>query len=87
MRGEDLTLSDRGVRRNVALDVVARREDGSSSNVAITDISRDGCQLRTRTEFEVGETIVIDHEVLGKIPGQVRWMCGERAGLKFVRPL
>lgn len=87
MRDEDLMLSERGVRRNVALDVTARRDDGSSSIVAITDISRDGCQLRTRTEFEVGETIVIDHDVLGKLPAQVRWMCGERAGLKFMRPL
>ena len=87
MRDEDLKSSERGVRRNVALDVVARREDGSSHTVAITDISRDGCQLRTRTEFEVGETIVIDHDVLGKLPAQVRWMFGERAGLKFVRPL
>ena len=87
MRDEDLTLSDRGVRRNVALDVTARREDGTSNIVAITDISRDGCQVRTRIEFEVGETIVIDHEVLGKLPAQVRWLFGERAGLKFVRQL
>ncbi len=87
MREEDLSPYERGVRRNVALEVVVIRDDGTSSTVEMTDISRDGCQLRTRTEFEVGETITIDHEVLGKIPGQVRWMCAGRAGLKFVRPL
>lgn len=87
MRDDDLTLFDRGVRRDVALEVVARREDGSSHEVAITDISRDGCQLRTRTEFEVGETIVIEHDVLGKLKAQIRWVFGERAGLKFTQRL
>jgi PilZ domain len=87
MRDEDLSLSTRTIRRNVALDVVARREDGSCLAVVITDISKDGCQLRSSSEFEVGETLVVKHEVLGELPGQVRWVGAGRLGLKFSRPL
>jgi hypothetical protein len=82
-----LSLSPRGLRTRVELEVMASRADGRSFPAIIADISRDGCQLRSDTPFKVGELISLNHEVLGELLGQVRWACAGRAGLQFLRPL
>ena len=86
MRDVDWTAA-RELRRNAYLDVVARRSDGTSSSVIVTDISIDGCQLRTKMQFDVGELIELKHELLGNLSAEVRWACAGRVGLKFVRPI
>jgi len=85
VRDVDWTAA-RELRRKAYLDVVARRSDGTSSNVIVTDISRDGCQFRTDTGFDVGELIELKHELLGSLSAEVRWACAGRIGLKFIRP-
>lgn len=82
-----LSLSPRGLRTRVALEVVASRADGRSFPAIIADISFDGCQIRSDAPFEVGEMIKLNHEVLGELSGQVRWARAGRAGLQFLRPL
>lgn len=86
MRDVDWSAA-RKLRRTAHLNVSARRNDGSSSSVVVTDISREGCQLRTDTKFEVGELIELKHELLGTLSAEVRWACAGRAGLQFVRPI
>jgi hypothetical protein len=87
MREADLTNVARERRRTVALDAWACRADGSRQTVVVTDISRGGCQIRTDTAYEVGEVITLEHEVLGKLPAEVRWSCAGRFGMQFVSPL
>ena len=36
------------------------RRDGASSSVIVTDISRDGCQLRSDMAFDVGELVELN---------------------------
>jgi hypothetical protein len=55
--------------------------------VMVTDISRNGCQIRTDTPYDVGEVVTLKHEVLGDLSAEVRWGCAGRFGMQFVRPL
>lgn len=75
------------LHRGIALEVVASRANGLEEKVVVTDISRDGCQLRTTATFNVGEVITLHHDVLGKLAGEVRWASGVRAGVQFLRSL
>ena len=79
--------ADRELRRTASLHILARRSDGTSSRVVVTDISRDGCQLRTDTTLDPGELIELKHDLLGTLLAEVRWACAGRVGLQFVRPL
>jgi hypothetical protein len=86
VRDVDWTAA-RELRRKAYLDVVAKRSDGTSCSVVVTDISRDGCQFRTDMQFDSGELIDLKHELLGSLSAEVRWACAGRVGLKFVRPI
>lgn len=87
MREADLTGATRELRRSVALEVWASRADGTRQMVMVTDISRNGCQIRTDTPYDVGEVVTLKHEVLGDLAAEVRWGCAGRFGMQFVRPL
>ena len=86
MRDVDWSAA-RELRRTANLDVLFRRNDGTSSTVVVTDISRDGCQLRTDKTLDPGELIELKHELLGTLSAEVRWACAGRVGLQFVRPI
>ena len=86
MRDVDWSAA-RELRRTANLNVLARRNDGTSSSVIVTDISRDGCQLRTDMTLDPGELIELRHELLGNLSAEVRWACAGRVGLKFVRQI
>ena len=77
----------RELRRSAQLNVSVSRSDGTSLSVIVTDISRDGCQLRTDAMFGVGELIELKHELLGTLCAEVRWACAGRVGLQFARPI
>ena len=83
----EFSLSPRGLRTKVALEVMGFRADGSGFPVTIADISRDGCQIQSDVSFHVGETIKLKHEVMGELLGEVRWASAGRAGLQFMRQL
>src|SRR5918996_747158 len=86
VRDVDWTAA-RELRRKAQLNVSARRSDDTSFSVIVTDISRDGCQLRTEATFDVGELIELKHELLGTLSAEVRWACAGRVGLQFMRPI
>jgi hypothetical protein len=75
------------LRRNAQLNAFARRSDHTSFEVIVTDISGDGCQLRTEATFDVGELIELKHELLGTLSAEVRWACAGRVGLQFMKPI
>ena len=86
MRDVDWSAA-RELRRKAYFDVVAHRSDGTSCSVIVTDLSGDGCQFRTDMQFDVGEFVELNHELLGSLSAEVRWACAGRVGLKFVRAI
>ena len=85
MRDDQSLAERRELRCEACSGVLAHRADGTSQTVVITDISRQGCQLRTEVPLRVGETVTLKHDVLGSVSAQVRWACAGRAGLLFLR--
>lgn len=86
-RGSETADPSRELRRNVALEVSVCPAEGDRFEAVVTDISREGCQLRTDAPLKVGDAVVVKHEVLGTLPAEVRWACAGRAGLQFARSL
>lgn len=87
MQNPIFPLSEGDLHCGIALEVSAFRANGLQEAVVVTDISRDGCQLRTSASFDVGEIITLHHDVLGKLAAEVRWASTGRVGLQFLRSL
>ncbi len=86
-KGSEKAEASRELRRNVALEVSVCPADGDRFEAIVTDISKEGCQLRTEAPLKAGDSVVLKHEVLGTLPAEVRWACAGRAGLQFSRSL
>lgn len=86
-RGSETAEPSKELRRNVALEVSVCPADGARFEAVVTDISKEGCQLRTDAPLKAGDSVVLKHEVLGTLPAEVRWACAGRAGLQFSRSL
>ena len=86
MRDVDWTAAGE-LRRDAQLNAFACRSDHTSFEVIVTDISGDGCQLKTEATLDVGELIELKHELLGTVSAEVRWACAGRVGLRFMRPI
>ena len=87
MHNANFPSSEDDLHCGIALEVSAFRANGLQEQVVVTDISRDGCQLQTSAQFDVGEVITLHHDVLGKLAGEVRWASMGRVGLQFQRSL
>lgn len=85
--GSETVAPSRELRRNVALEVSVCPQEGAQFEAVVTDISREGCQLRTEMPLKAGELVVLKHEVLGTLSAEVRWACAGRVGLQFARSL
>lgn len=70
------------------MDVRCRIAPGQSPEVWLTEISVTGCQLAMREGvLTVGQYVVIKAKGLEGLPGTVRWILGEAAGIEFEQPL
>lgn len=76
----------RAQRRSVVLPTQCRITSGLRDTGEISDISTQGCRIKTDTVlFRVGSHVLIRPNGLEALGGTVRWISGEYAGLEFDR--
>lgn len=70
-------------RRPVALRGYALAE-GVDADIIVSDLSYDGCQIRSTQVFAVGDEL--DLRIIGRggMKGVVCWIADDRAGVRFV---
>lgn len=70
------------------MEVRCRIAPGQSPEVWLTEISVTGCQILVREGLlSQGQYVVIKPKGIEGVPGVVRWLLGEAAGVEFERPL
>lgn len=74
---------DRRERRQVSLRALAIRQDGSTVEISLLDLSYEGCGIETPVDLEAGEAIKLSVLRRGVIAAHVRWYENGRAGLAF----
>jgi hypothetical protein len=70
-------------RRPVSLHGFALREDGSTSEILLLDLSYEGCGIETPLKLAPGEVLKLSVLRRGAIEAKVRWCKGGKAGLVF----
>ena len=73
----------RAPRRPVEIAAHVRRPGGQIVDVALLDLSPEGCRVRTPEYLWPGETIQFSVPRRGAIEAAVRWCKGGEAGLAF----
>jgi hypothetical protein len=74
-------------RLTVEGEVALRRSGQLNYRVRLYDLSPDGCKAEFVERPEVDEQLWIKFDDLGAIEAEVRWMVGQTAGIRFVRPI
>lgn len=70
------------------LSAQCRTPSGLRDTCEISDISTQGCCIRTGTVMvRVGSRVIIRPEGMEALGGTVRWIAGDCAGLEFDRPI
>jgi len=88
--GSDLFACIRtGRERRVALNCagVITESDGSTVDVTIVDVSKDGFRLRSVEDLELGTTITLQMQETRPVRCEIRWACGHEAGGVFLDPI
>lgn len=80
---EPLHYKDRPNRNVVELKAVLTRIEGGTHDVAIENMSVDGCCVSG--SFLIGERVVLKVPGSGKFEAQIRWAMHGRAGLRFIK--
>lgn len=81
-------LPRRSERRSVSMPVQCRTQAGLRDRGEISDISSEGCCVRTYSLcFRVGTRIVLRPEGMEGLTGVIRWVAGDVAGVEFDRPI
>lgn len=73
-------------RRTTNMLACATREDGSTVEVTVIDLSYDGCGIESSAALHAGELIDLEVYRQGTVRAVVRWAAGTRAGLVFADP-
>jgi hypothetical protein len=71
-------------RRAVTMRGYAVRDDGSSHEILVLDLSYEGCGIETPLALESGERIKLSVLRRGAIDAEVRWCKRGKAGLVFI---
>jgi hypothetical protein len=79
--------AQRETRVAVRCDAVLTEADGCELDVVITDVSRDGFRLESRSELETGSEVMLRVAKLAPIKAMIRWTCGHEAGGIFLEPM
>jgi hypothetical protein len=78
----------RAQRRSVALPAQCRITSGLRDTGEISDISTQGCCIKTDTVLlRVGSHVVIRPDQMESLGGTVRWIAGDCAGVEFDRAI
>ena len=78
---------DRGTRIPLHCDGILTEADGCRLNVTIVDVSRDGFRLQSRSELEIGASVMLQVRKSPPVRALIRWTCGEEAGGVFLDPV
>lgn len=78
------SLNRRGPRRDVEFGAFAERPDGSEAVLTVSNLSYDGCQLRSEENFLTGERLKLNLPRLGQILAEIRWSAEGKAGASFI---
>ncbi|MCB2078013.1 MAG: PilZ domain-containing protein [Novosphingobium sp.] len=71
-------------RLGLVLPARCRTRSGFLDRVVITDISREGCRIESRAlTLGAGDLVVVRPETLEGLCGEVRWIEGHAAGVRF----
>jgi hypothetical protein len=76
-------IPERRERRSVTLRGFADRENGSTVEVRLLDLSYEGCGIECPIELDAGEALKLTVMRRGVIETRVRWYQDGRAGLVF----
>lgn len=74
----------RGQRRDVELPAILCREGDSKIAVVVSNISYDGCRIRSEEALQPGECFTLVVPKLGEIKVQVQWSSPQDAGAQFI---
>jgi len=77
----------RRLRRPTSLNARMAASNLGRFDVEVTDLSSDGCRLRSPFHFEAGDTLVLTFPFLAPLGSTVCWCDAECVGLRFNRPL
>jgi len=77
----------RDPRIAVRCDAVLIEGDGCTLDVVITDVSRDGFRLHSRSQLEPESEVVLQVAKLPPVKGLIRWTRGYEAGGVFLEPV
>jgi len=77
----------RDPRIAVRCDAVLIEGDGCTLDVVITDVSRDGFKLESRSELEVGTEVMLLVTKMAPVKALIRWTRGYEAGGVFLEPV
>lgn len=81
-------LPRRSIRKPVQMTVQCRAQSGLRDNGEIFDISIEGCRVQIfGIYFRVGSRVVLRPQGMEGLPGVVRWVSGDMAGVEFDRPI
>jgi hypothetical protein len=58
--------------------------DTRDTDVVLSDLSYNGCQLRSDERFETGEVVELRIVKRGLVQAEIRWSDEERAGARFI---
>jgi len=70
-------------RREVQMPAVAIRADGHRVQGSITDLSAEGCRMRSEENLPIGEHVMLEIPYRDGQRAQVRWSLMGDAGLAF----
>jgi hypothetical protein len=84
MEREQQDWLSRSARRHVSLIGTARRADGGSLRVLVSNLSYEGCKLMSEKRLSIGEIVNVTMPGLGTMSAQVRWTAENKAGLSFL---
>lgn len=79
--------TERYPRVSVHCDAVLCEADGCELAVVITNVSRDGFRLMSRSELEVGSEVLLRVAKMEPVRVLIRWTRGHEAGGVFLEPV
>ena len=76
----------RGPRVDTNIDATVVGSDGLETPVVVTNVSRGGFRLKTKSPLRIGERVTLQIEGNGYFRAQIRWALGPDAGGVFIDP-
>ncbi len=83
---EEEDLGNRGEKRHPLIWMGEIHYAHDSNPVRLRNVSEGGALLDIATDYPVGAEILLDLGDAGQFFATIQWICGDQAGLRFVKP-